>query len=575
MMMSLIDYWYYTGDTQYNELITQALLFQTGDTLDYMPRNQTLTEGNDDQGFWGFAVMTAAEYNFPNPPKGSPGWLALAQAVFNTQASRWNPEQCNGGLLWQIFQWNKGFDYKNSISQGCFFALAARLAVYTGNTTYSDWATKTWDWMVGVEFINKYWQIVDGAHVGDNCTEKSPYLFTYNAGTFILGAAAMYNLTEDQVWKDRMNNLLKATSVFFTGPKKNIMTEVACETVHRCDLDEQSFKAYLSRWFAAITKWVPDTYEFVMPYLQASAVAAAKQCVGGANKRMCGLIWYNGSYDGTTGVGQQMAAMEVTLSLLIKDRPSPYTAHSGGTSKGNPGAGGSDFGRVQPKSELRSMTAGDRAGAGILTGFIIIALIAGIAFMFVDEVSEKTVLQQMYGFKGTVIGGAVSGGTAAAVSDEKEIARGENNKGVFAVTSSDRRSSRSSEENNRVIEAAPVKIGRVRAESVGQRRLSNMPLGWPHNPAISRNSGSGSLNTSQRHEASGSINSNEASDSINGNEASDSINGNEASDSINGNEASDSINSTDVSEPSGIEHMEANSIEHIDEEGTTTQSEVK
>jgi hypothetical protein len=102
---SLVDY---TGDTRWNNDTTAGLLFQVGDTIDYMPVNQTLTEGNDDQGFWGMAVMSAAEYNFPDPPANKPQWLALAQAVFNTQAARWDPGNCGGGLRWQIFTWNNG-----------------------------------------------------------------------------------------------------------------------------------------------------------------------------------------------------------------------------------------------------------------------------------------------------------------------------------------------------------------------------------------------------------------------------------------------------------------------------------
>lgn len=112
MFGALIDYWYYTGDDTFNELTTNGLLFQVGENRDYMPRNQTLTEGNDDQGFWGLAVMSAAEYSYPDPPPDQPQWLALAQAVFNTQAARWETEHCGGGLRWQIFEWNKGYDYK-------------------------------------------------------------------------------------------------------------------------------------------------------------------------------------------------------------------------------------------------------------------------------------------------------------------------------------------------------------------------------------------------------------------------------------------------------------------------------
>ena len=41
---SLIDYWNYTGDTQYVSLVQQALLSQIGPDKDYMTPNQTKTE---------------------------------------------------------------------------------------------------------------------------------------------------------------------------------------------------------------------------------------------------------------------------------------------------------------------------------------------------------------------------------------------------------------------------------------------------------------------------------------------------------------------------------------------------
>lgn len=50
MWNTMLDYWHITGDTSYNAVISQALLFQVGDDRDYMPTNQTKTLGNDDQG---------------------------------------------------------------------------------------------------------------------------------------------------------------------------------------------------------------------------------------------------------------------------------------------------------------------------------------------------------------------------------------------------------------------------------------------------------------------------------------------------------------------------------------------
>ena len=193
MFGSLVDYWYYTGDDQFNKITTQALQFQVGPNNDYMPPNQTKTEGNDDQAFWALAALQAAEYKYPNPPDDKPQWLALAQAVFNTQASRWDEEACAGGLKWQIYPFNKGFNYKNTISNGCFFNLAARLGKYTGNQTSLDWAEKTWDWVSRVGLISPSFQLFDGTNDLLNCSELNRIQWTYNAGIILYGAAAMWN----------------------------------------------------------------------------------------------------------------------------------------------------------------------------------------------------------------------------------------------------------------------------------------------------------------------------------------------------------------------------------------------
>ena len=193
MFGSLLDYYYYTGDDTYNKVTTQALLSQVGPGNDFMPPNQTKTEGNDDQGFWGLAAMSAAEQNFPNPPSDQPQWLALAQSVFNSQALRWDMTSCAGGLKWQIFTFNNGYNYKNSISNGVFFNMGARLAMYTGNKTYADWAEKTWDWVNAVGLMSPDYHVFDGSDDNLNCSEVNHIQWSYNAGVYLLGAANMYS----------------------------------------------------------------------------------------------------------------------------------------------------------------------------------------------------------------------------------------------------------------------------------------------------------------------------------------------------------------------------------------------
>ncbi|KAK4955475.1 hypothetical protein LTR66_013422 [Elasticomyces elasticus] len=380
MWGSLIDYWYYTGDTTYNSFVTEGLLYQVGPNKDYMPPNQTKSEGNDDQGFWGLAAMSAAELKFPNPPDDKPQWLALAQAVFNSQAIRWDNSTCGGGLRWQIFTFNNGYNYKNTISNGCFFNMAARLGKYTGNQTYVDWAERMWDWVENVGLMSPGYAFYDGTDDTINCTQQNHIQWTYNAGVFLLGSATMWNITNSPVWYDRTWAIFNATSVFFSPTVANVMYEVACEPNGNCDIDQRSFKAYLARWMAASTKVAPFLTNAVMIKINASAAAAALQCSGGNDGTTCGLQWTKlGVWDGNTGVGEQMSAMEVIQSTLIQSVAGPVTNNTGGTSKGNYAAG--TGGDTNPGAPTGVITTGDKAGAGILTAVILVGILGGAWWM--------------------------------------------------------------------------------------------------------------------------------------------------------------------------------------------------
>jgi mannan endo-1,6-alpha-mannosidase len=152
----------------------------------------------------------------------------------------------------------------------------------------------------------------------------------------------------------------------------NIAYEVACEPKLTCTTDMYSFKAYLTRWLAATTFVAPWTRELILPKLKASAIAAAAQCVGGTTGRTCGLSWSKApAWDGTQGVGQQMAAMSaVFVNLLpLQAVGPPLTNTTGGTSIGNPNAGSQS---VADPAALKPATQGDRVGAGILTTLVLV-----------------------------------------------------------------------------------------------------------------------------------------------------------------------------------------------------------
>lgn len=385
MFGTMLNYVYYTGDTSYNDAIMGAMLHQAGPNNVYMPKNQSRTLGNDDQGFWGLAAMTAAETNFVNPPEGSPQWLALAQGVFNTQAERWSEEVCGGGLRWQIFSFNNGYTYKNSISNGCFFNLAARLALYTGNQTYADWAAKTWDWMEDIGLMSSTYEVFDGTQDVDNCTSKDHNQWTYNNGVFILGAAAMFNFTEgDQKWRTAVDGLTAASKKFFIN---DIMYE-PCEASGKCNVDQRSFKAYLTRWLAATAKLVPHLHDNIIKEIETSAKAAVQTCTAGASGTQCGLRWTEGPVnDGSIGVGEQMAVLEIIQSNLVDRTRGWASARAGtGTSKGDVEAGTGSRNRVEEEEKFHTtITTGDRIGAGVLTALMLIGVLGGSATMIMSE----------------------------------------------------------------------------------------------------------------------------------------------------------------------------------------------
>lgn len=377
----MIDYTVFFDNDTYTDTIIEAMMYQKGDDSNYMPLNQTTTEGNDDQVFWGIAAMEAAERNFTNPSDDEPGWLALAQAVFNTMAWRWDDSECGGGLRWQIFAWNSGYDYKNTISNAGLFHMAARLARYTGNDSYSDWGEEVYDWLVDVKFINEdgdTYYCYDGASIDDNCTVLDKLQWSYNAAMMVSGSAYLYNMTEDQIWLERTEGLLNGIFDVFFNSTDSIMYESACQNVGTCSNDQRSFKAYLSRFLGLTALMAPSTDDKIMTYLAASAQGAMQSCVGGTDGHTCGMDWSAVGWDGYYGLGEQMSALEVMQSLLIHDYPAPYTADDGGSSEGNAGAGS---GATETEDTPLDLNTGDIVGASIVTAAVGLTAIGVAVFV--------------------------------------------------------------------------------------------------------------------------------------------------------------------------------------------------
>ncbi|KAI2626542.1 glycoside hydrolase family 76 protein [Hypoxylon sp. NC1633] len=335
----LIDYTVYTGDKTYQADILSAISNNLGPNYDFAPSEQAGWEANDDQAYWVYNALTALEYDFePLPCQSSTtntvgdcanSWLAISTHAFEDFVTRWNKDSatCNGGLKWQYTPTANGYTYKNTVSNGGFFQTAARLARYTGNQTYADWATKVWDWSTGVGLVSNY-HVFDGA--GDeadaNCSSINRDEWSYNLASYLHGAAHMYAYSKDSSWETIVQGLVKSAESTFFGPTSDapgIMYERKCELATLCNVDQTSFKASLARWLGKTAVLVPSVRTSIISLLEATAQGAAASCSGssGYGSSACGLKWWTGGFDGLSAFGVELSALEAIQSLLVTSAP--------------------------------------------------------------------------------------------------------------------------------------------------------------------------------------------------------------------------------------------------------------
>ena len=170
--------------------------------------------------------------------------------------------------------------------------------------------------------------------------------------------------------------------VFF-NPGTKIISEVGCEPENDCNTDGLTFKSFTLRWMAIASQLAPTLSAQIWPYIVASAQGAAGQCDGGDTGTVCGYHWDTTTYDGSTGVGQQMSALAAIQAnmITVAGLPAPLTLDTGATSKGDASAGTGT--QSQPVSPwlTRKITTGDRAGAGILTFLLLIYTLGGAVWL--------------------------------------------------------------------------------------------------------------------------------------------------------------------------------------------------
>lgn len=335
------------------------------------------SQGNADQATWALTAMNAAERNFSAPPSGIPSWLKLAQNTFDSQAPRWDKKTCKGGLRWQIFPFNNGYNYKNGFSNGQFMQLAARLYALTGNQTYSDWAELAYSWAVDAGIVKDDGTTYDGAQTEDDCSQVNKLQLTSNSAVWLYGSAVMANATKgDKTWTTRAQSILNHAKTVYI--KNNIMVETACETNGKCSTEQRFFKGIFAQHLARTMQMMPSTADTIKPIIQANAQAVAK--TGCENANNCVYIWTGNSKNGGSDLGSQFSSLQAIQGNLADRGKAASSSNTSSTStSGGPGSSNSSSTSASGSSGTASQTAAPTGAAGELKASSWTALVLALA----------------------------------------------------------------------------------------------------------------------------------------------------------------------------------------------------
>lgn len=317
-MNSWIDYYTYcqSDNSTLRTLIQDAIIHQADSNYHFEPKNQSSVEANDDQGMWGMALAQAVEREFPTV-EGKPTWLEMLETMVSRLYDRVD-DTCGGGLRWQMSEDRNGYTYKNTITNGILFNLAARLARYTSNDKYVSIASEIWYWSKDVGYIveDDGYLVYDGGHVDLDCLDYDKTSWLYIYGVYMAGNAYLHSYTDKKRWLKNVQKLWASSSRLFFDD--GVMYEPSCMDDDDCNDDQRAFRSLFARNLKLTSLLMSKVADEINTKLKLTSKAVAQLCSGGTDGVTCGQDWRKSGWDEVYGLGEQMCAMEVVLSNVVK-----------------------------------------------------------------------------------------------------------------------------------------------------------------------------------------------------------------------------------------------------------------
>jgi predicted alpha-1,6-mannanase (GH76 family) len=238
---------------------------------------------------------------------GDSTYLDQAKIVFTDIMKGWD-ETCCGAHPGGIF-WHKPNDSKvTAINAGAVIS-AARLYQYTNDTTYLDFAKKTY------AYWSTYMVDTTTGHVYDGISTagvvNTSWSFTYNEGLFIGAIVALYQVTNDASLLPLAH---KVAGYMMTKEIENVALGTILSD-GKCSGDGEMFKGIGARYLEQLYALDPTHTEY-RDFLVRSATAAWTL----ARDPMSGDIScdWKGPFDATTAVQGSLGSAAVGIAAAAK-----------------------------------------------------------------------------------------------------------------------------------------------------------------------------------------------------------------------------------------------------------------
>lgn len=222
-----------------------------------------------------------------------------------------------GGVFWRPSSDDTSV---NSITTGLYIALSAYLASTTRNSTYTNAAILSANFIKTTN-MNSEDLVLDTINAQDCTRSSSSWLFTYNTGKYIEGLSVLAFVTGDTSWTSLMLDAVAAATKTPTWEGSDgIITEGADVTE---DNDGVGFKAVFIRGLAEAWSRNPDNTA-LRALIRSYTDVQYNALLDLASNSSSSSIWYSPAWvgpDPTSFIAWgQLAALDVLVSAVSVNR---------------------------------------------------------------------------------------------------------------------------------------------------------------------------------------------------------------------------------------------------------------